>query len=97
MIPLTDTLFLISVDPSIFLETFIYLFIFCVKLSRKTAYPTMVDKIFKFMVFRLLENAFACQKNEGIYSHSPLGKTLPEVLILTPSRWKLLIPQKSMG
>ena len=52
----------------------------------------MVDKIFKFMVFRLLENAFACQKNEGIYSHSPLGKTLPEVRILTPRQMKITHP-----
>ena len=97
MIPLTDTLFLISIDPSIFLETFIYLFIFCVKLSRKTAYPTMVDKIFKFMVFRLLENGSACQKNEGIYSHSPLGKTLPEVLILTPRQMEITHPPEIDG
>ena len=45
---------------------------------------------FKFMVFRLLKNAFASQKIESRHFNScPLGKTLPKVLIITPfPRWK---------
>lgn len=59
--------------------------------------PVTVGEKSKNMVFRLLENAFACQKNEGIYSHSPLGKTLPEVLILTPRQMEITHPPEIDG
>ena len=36
----------------------------------KPVYPTMVGKIFKFMVFRLLENAFVSQKIEFRHFHT---------------------------
>lgn len=63
----------------------------------KPVYYITVGEKFKNMVFRLLENAFACQKNEGIYSHSPLGKTLPEVLILTPRQMEITHPPEIDG
>ena len=40
----------------------------------------MVGKVFRFMVFRLLENTFARQKIEFSYFYSSPFKTLPLVL-----------------
>ena len=47
--------------------------------------PPWLRKDFRFMVFRLLENAFASQNIESSHSHPcPLsGKTLLQVLLIT--------------
>ena len=48
--------------------------------------PLLLGKIFKFMVFRSLENAFLSQKIGSIHCYwCPPSKTFPQVLIITPS------------
>lgn len=47
--------------------------------------PPWLEKIFKFMMFRLQKNALASPKIECIHFYSrPPGKTLLQVLIVTP-------------
>ena len=56
-----------------------------VEFSLKFVYPAMVEKTFKFIVFRFLENAFVSQKLESISFYScPRSKNVPQVLIITP-------------
>ena len=55
-----------------------------VEFSLKPVYPTMVGKVFNFIVFRLLEDAFITQKiaSRILYSCPP-GKVLSQVPIIT--------------
>ena len=50
------------------------------------------------MVFRLLENGFVSRKNESRHFLLllPLGKTLPQVLMITPQAEKLLIAPQAV-
>ena len=53
--------------------------------------PSWLGKFFKFMVFKLLENAFASQKIESWHFHSCFSRQN----ITLPGRGKLHIPQKA--
>ena len=60
------------IHPFIFLWTpkgFIYLEYFLNFFSKLYILPCL-QKIFKFMVLRLLENTFVSQKNESVYFYS---------------------------
>lgn len=52
-------------------------------ISLKTAYLTMVGKFFKFMMYRLLANAFASQKILPRHFYHFPSKTFLQVLIIS--------------
>ena len=58
--------------------------------------PAWLGNIFKFMVLRLLENAFVSQKIESVRFYlCPISKNVPQALIITtPGRRKLTISPK---
>ena len=73
-----------SISPESFLTFFSNLYI-----------PPWLRKIFKFIVLRLLENEFVCQKTKSITFYScPQAKTLPRFLS-SPTRQKEIIFQIS--
>ena len=53
-----------------------------------------LGKIFQFMMLRLLENAFTCQKNwkKALLFMPPQTKLSRRSLSSPPGRWKLVIP-----
>ena len=60
-------------------------------ISLKTAYLTMVGKFFKFMMYRLLANAFASQKIlPRHFYHFPKQNFPPGSYHKPRGRWKLL-------
>ena len=80
---ISNPIFYGFIFPDYFLNIFSYLYI-----------PLCLRKSFKFMVLRLLENAFVSQKIESVNFHSCVQAKLPlmKVLIITtPGRSKLLI------
>ena len=62
-----------------------------VEFSLKPVYPTMVGKVFNFIVFRLLEDAFITQKiaSRILYSCPPGSYHY------SPGRGKLFIPKQN--